>query len=189
MTSFDDVRKRLDEMTEAGRSNLLIKANTMVEDTREIIKLKPEQRGAYVFKIGSLIVFLIIKARLALYGVDLLKAVPYLDITNRPITKLRLHHIVAFCVYEYDQSLCTEEKAKRGITLYNHIIGVDPTIHHLAMYAHCYVQACMPLPCWRVEISYKDTDGIDDLEEAKDRLDELSLHPSPPVPVIPARQF
>lgn len=133
-------------------------------------------------------IFLIIKERLALYGVDVANAVPHLDIDVRPITKLRLHEIIAYCIYEYKQSLNNQAYVERSSGLWVHHIGssTKPQMLHLVSYARNYARMCMPDPQWRVELSYRDADGVDDVEDAKDRAESRAALPQA---VIPPRQF
>jgi hypothetical protein len=186
MSSFDEVRQKLEQMTSASRILFMNSAERFWCDATMLLTREPEQREPcpYVLKTDSLVIYLIICQRLGQYGVNVREAVKFVDIDRRPITKLRLHHSTAYCFYEYDQAIKNQEAAKLGVELWKKFIGKDPnpTSQQLGLYARRYVSVCMPPTRWRVEISYNDADGVDDAEELKDKLEKVALEPKPVIP-------
>jgi len=203
MSRFKDVKRILDNLTVDVQSTLYVTAACIHEDTQAIALMTPDERTKYQWKTHPVSLFVIIRCRLRQYGVDLEKA----SETNgdvRPMASTRLRDILAYSLYEYDQAMANESRNQASHEIWTSVMKTqnneranasessnsgslhsNPSMMDLHRYATIFTQAVLDPVRFTVPISFRDADGIDDIDdnEQEDSFEEKKIKAF--IPTIP----
>lgn len=187
MKSFKQARRSIHEMTGVSRFKYMVTGTSVLRDAKALDDRTPEQRAKYVFSTQPPQLFLLVRARLAQYGIELIRH-SRVDDTTKPLLTLRLVDAIAYCLYEYDQSVANEESKQRGVRLWNETVLTRRDKEgcvaqaDLAHYAQRYVEVCMHSAAFPIHFSLEESDGYDDNEDDEDEKLAIGEHVDGAIP-------